>query len=145
MSPGSRLAYESFDPSGLQSGVWSLKTGSNVSCVCPLPSASITNTWPVSSKRELVKTIFVPSGDQAGLPSNPGSVVSWVRSVPSVSIRQTSSFVPPGRRPAKTSCVPSGEKSGKVMRPPRFVTWRLSSPLAFIVQISMIPPRARMP
>ena len=42
MSPGSPAAYAIWCPSGLQSGTWSLNTGSNVSCTAPVPSAFMT-------------------------------------------------------------------------------------------------------
>jgi hypothetical protein len=77
--------YAIFEPSGLQSGTWSLGCESYVSCRWCEPSACISQTCR-TPLRLLVKTIFVPFGEKAGYALSPASLVSCVRPVPSLLI-----------------------------------------------------------
>ena len=60
--------------------------------------------------RSLLKAIFVPSGDQSGLASIPGAVVSWVTSLPSAFITKMSVSKPTSL--VKAILVPSGDQAG---------------------------------
>src|SRR5713101_765101 len=81
-----------------------------------------------------MKTILLPSGDQAGKTSTSAPEVRRVAPLPSLFTIQRSGLEPPAL-PPKAILLPSGEKSGKVTLPPCCV------PFCFIFQISLKPLR----
>src|SRR5258708_15373270 len=87
-----------------------------------------------------MKTILLPSGEQAGNMSTSGPDVSRVAPLPSLFTIQRSGLEPPAL-PPKAILLPSGEKSGKVTLPPRLVTCSCCVPFCFIFQISLTPLR----
>src|SRR6266568_1042556 len=87
-----------------------------------------------------MKTILLPSGDQAGKRSTLGPEVSRAASLPSLFTTQISGLEPPAL-PPKTILLPSGEKSGNVTLPFRCVTCSCLVPFCFIFQISVAPLR----
>src|SRR6266853_5370611 len=72
-------------PSGDPSGTCPFGAGSKVNWVAPPPLVSIVHTWPF-----LMKTILLPSGDQAGKRSTLGPDVSCVAPLPSLFTTQIS-------------------------------------------------------
>src|SRR5260370_35196824 len=87
-----------------------------------------------------MKTILLPSGDQAGNMSTSGPDVSRVAPLPSLFTIQRSGLEPPAL-PPKAILLPSGEKSGKGTLPPRFVTCSCCGPFCCIFQIPLSPMR----
>ena len=92
-----------------------------------------------------MKTIFVPSGDQAGVslkqpgPKAAQEVSAW-RPPPVVRVDGVDLGVLIGTLgAAEDDSSRPGEKSGKVAKPPRWVSWRWSEPSWCIVQISQEP------
>ena len=90
-------SYVIFDPSGLQSGFAS-SGDVLVTFRCALPFEFMTNTSSLSAFPGRVNASFVPSADQAGLPSGLALLVRSTLPDPSGAIEKMSSFFRDGSK-----------------------------------------------
>ena len=83
-----------------------------------------------------------PSGDQAGLPSSPGLLVTLLRPEPSEFITYISGF--PSRSDSKAICLPSGDHDGCASRSGWSVSLVMPDPSGLILYMSGFPSTARL-